>query len=122
MGVDIRVGRKDYYTKYKVYSSDADIRNSVTISNYFKGILHAKDISSYNTSNNMIAGKFQRTEVNATIETQDRIDIQPDDFLYCIPEHQWYRVESAAPDSHNETQRWSSRPVNTTQIVITRTN
>lgn len=122
MSVDIRVGKKDHFTRYKVYAADADIRNATTINKYFLGILHAKDVSSYNTNASVIVNKFQREEVNATIETSDRMEIKPDYFLYCLPERQWYSVVSVAPNSHNETQRWSSRPVNTTTIVISRTN
>lgn len=122
MGVDIRKGKKDYYTRYRVYRPETNISDKLVIDRDLIGILHAKDISAYNTGANVVGGKFQRDETRATIETLDRIEIGVDYFLYAIAEQRWYRVESVAPNSHNETQRWSARPVNTTAIVIVRTN
>lgn len=122
MGLDMRRGKGDYYTRYKVYGPAVDIRDKLDIDKHYIGKLHAKDVSSYQNQTELIGGKFQRDTTRATIETVDKVEIGPDYFLYCLPERQWYRVESVAPDSHNETQRWSSRPINTTQIVIVRTN
>lgn len=122
MGVDIRKGKQDYYTRYRVYRANADITDKLVIDKDCIGILHAKDITAYNTNADALGGKFQRDTTRATIETMDRIEIGVDYFLFAIAEQCWYRVESVAPNSHNETQRWSARPVNTTTINIVRTN
>lgn len=120
MGVDLRKGKKDYYTRYRVYKPETEPRDKIVMDDTYVGILHAKDITAYNTAANAIAGKFQRQQTQATIETMDRIELGVDYLLYSLAERRWYRIESVAPNSHNETQRWSSRPVNTTTIVIER--
>ena len=120
MGIDLRVGKKDHYTRYKVYSNNTDIRDSIQFEKGCLGILHAKDITGYNTTSNVIGGNYLRNTQEATIETTDKIEIKNNYFLYALAEKKWYKVVSYSPNSHNPSQRYSARPILTTQIVITR--
>lgn len=120
MGVDLRKGKQDYYTRYLVYRPNTDPRDKLTLDKNRIGKLHAKDVTAYNTAANVLGGRFQRENTQATIETMDKIEIGVDYLLYALAERKWYKVESVAPNSMNETQRWSSRPSNITTIVIGR--
>lgn len=118
MGVDLRIGKRDYFTRYRVYKTKPNINNKIEWDSECLGILHAKDITSYDTTPQVDGNVFRHDETIATIETNDRIEIKPDYLLFALAEQCWYIVESASVNSHNETQRWSSRPINTTTIVI----
>ena len=123
MAVDKRVGRKDYFTKYCIFKHKVDSNTLTDIleidKDNFVGRFYAKDISAYDNTANQI-GNHQVATTQATIETQDVIDLRANDFIFCVPERQWYKVVSVSPNSVNKTQRYSRRPVNVTTIVIRR--
>lgn len=121
MGIDIRMGRRDNYARYYVFGANTDIRRSdINYSKECIGVLHAQDITAYETTSNVYGNKFQRDSSRATIKTYDMIEIAPDYLLYSLAEGLWYRVVSTAPNSINDTQRYSARPSNETLIVIQR--
>lgn len=119
MGIDIRVGKGDHFTRYRVYKTRIDIHDKIAHSKNFVGILHAKDMTAYDNSRTRTGG-FQADVTRATIETTDKIELMKDYALYCLPERTWYTIDRVMPNSHNESQQFSSRPINTTLIEIRR--
>lgn len=118
MGVDLRVGKNDCYTRYKVYPECSKSLNIQERNKHLLGVLHAKDITDYTNSGDVLGNSFQINNVRATLETRDRIKIKVDYLLYAIAEKKWYRVVSVAQNSYNPSQRWSSRPINVTHIQV----
>ena len=119
MGTDIKIGKQDHFTRYKVYSNNVDINDKISLSNHYIGILHAKDITSYNDLRTRF-GNFQHNVVRATIESTDKIVIKNNYYLFCIAEQSWYIVDEVTENSHNESQQFSSRPIVTKTYTIRR--
>lgn len=122
MGVDSRVGIKDYHTRYRLYDYNVDKDDESSIDKNFLGVLHCKDVTSYIKQGEVFANKFQFDNVRATLETLDKMDIKVDYLLYAVAENQWYRIVSVDIRSINKSQRFSSRPINVTRIGIVRSD
>lgn len=123
MGADLRIGRggeDGYYTRYRVYNPDVNIKDKLSLESNLIGILHAKDITSYETRMENVNNKFGVVNTRASLETSDIIDIKPNSVLYSIDEECYYIVVAVAPNSHNKSQQNSRRPINTTRIDIRR--
>lgn len=118
MSVDVRVGKKDYYTRYKVYTADVDITDAISMSNNLIGILHAKDSSAYSVTFDTYSNKWGRDNTRASLETMDKIVLKPNYYLYCITEKQWYIIDSVSENSNNQSQQYSKRPIITRTINI----
>lgn len=119
MGTDIRVGRRDYNVRYKVFPK-LEKGQRVVDQSQLLGVLHAKDITPYSVNGDVIGNSYEVGNVRATIETTDRVNIEKDFMLFAIAEGKWYRVENYSQESFNPSQRWSARPIITTRINIVR--
>ena len=118
MGVDRRVGKMGCNNRYQVFKPNTDVRNASVIKNECVGILHAKDGSAYDTSNQQFVNSFERENTRATLISYDSIKIGTDYLLYSIKSKEWFRVESVSENSVNISERWSSRPIIEKRIVI----
>lgn len=115
--IDRRTGKQDYFNRYKVYTRDTNIKDSLSINDSCVGILHAKDVSAYRKQH--IINKYSQTNISAVIESYDIISLNPFDKIYSINEDKWYTIMTVDEESENNSQMRSRRPIIKKTISIT---
>ena len=119
MGLDYRVGKRDYNVRYYLYRRDTKEINFSTIeSQKAVCVVHAKDVSGYRKAAIDYGQVHRSTTTKATIETMDKVEVYKGDYLYCLATQTWYVVDETSQETVNEDQRYSSRPITKTLISI----
>lgn len=118
MGVDVRIGRKDHYNRFKVFNRDYDYKTAIVANSECKGVFYAKDITSFNKTISQFNTRFARANTSGNIETYDLIQIDVGAVLYCEKYNSWWIVESVNEETINETEQHSRRPSSRKVIAI----
>lgn len=119
MGKDLRVKRPQLaYERFLVYSADTDIKeileHNAVPKGAFRGAGYGQELFRKDEFGNVV-----RTQMKSDgVQTSDKIDINPDDYVYNTYAKELYIVESWENVEEDKQLQFSTRPSATKLIYL----